>query len=739
MLTHQVGTAAEQEADAARLARVGGFGAPLEGMGMPLDAAGGLDVSMESMALSPSARYVGSHQQPREAVLLATDCLLRDVAAAREVAIPLGAVVAPCLQLLDASGVRAPLQCIRRAAARCDGCGAFLNQYCEAKQSLNRVEWTCVFCRKTNEAKQVESTLSPELQTNTVEYRSPHEQPLESPAGPPEHVVCLLVDLSCGAEELRAMTAAIGSVLDQLDESWRLCLVSFSNVVMVHELARHGVAAAQVIPGTTGPSDDNLSRITGKLRNRFCPRASRDGVVAALAALASLRCHAENEAGPRCTGPAITAAMAAMGAMETSGPKLTGHMLLLSCGAPNLGPGAVPSAAFGETVTEAQSESAALYFNSAAKELAGHRIVVDLVAIGNEELGLSELISLPQLTGGTSILHLTAVAQTTVPDEDEDDDEEETEEEKLSNGLSANLQKLLEDDTNWTYDASLDVRLSPSLRVERMVGVAEAPFSSVTAAAQPVTDNFCRLTTLHPQRSVTVFLEHDNAVRVAEDRYAYVQFIVYHTEARGGGMPHEVVGRVCTRRMELTTSVADYVASADAKTVTVMVAKLNVLRAMKLTDETMEETHAALDRAVGSIAKGCAPVTGMAVVPPPSGLGALFSYIVPASAGQTRASCALTNQVAQFPPTLERLPFWCFMLRRGPLLGPILQHPDDIVALRQSFLSCSFAAAMGVISPQLYFAAAPPHDFTAVECYETSMQSDKVRRALQRPPIWLRL
>ena len=48
---------------------------------------------------------------------------------------------------------------------------------------------------------------------------------------------------------------------------------------------------------------------------------------------------------------------------------------------------------------------------------------------------------------------------------------------------------------------------------------------------------------------------------------------------------------------------------------------------------------------------------------------------------------------------LERLPFWCFMLRRGPLLGPILQHPDDIVALRQTFLSCSFAAAMGLISP----------------------------------------
>ena len=32
----------------------------------------------------------------------------------------------------------------------------------------------------------------------------------------------------------------------------------------------------------------------------------------------------------------------------------------------------------------------------------------------------------------------------------------------------------------------------------------------------------------------------------------------------------------------------------------------------------------------------------------------------------------------------------------------------------------------GLIAPQLFFAAAPPREFKAVECYETSMQSDKV-------------
>ena len=77
---------------------------------------------------------------------------------------------------------------------------------------------------------------------------------------------------------------------------------------------------------------------------------------------------------------------------------------------------------------------------------------------------------------------------------------------------------------------------------------------------------------------------------------------------------------------------------------------LHVRSAMKLSDETMDECHAALDKSVGSIAKGCARVTGMAVVPPPSGLGALFSYILPVGGGgSSRASDALTNQIAQFP------------------------------------------------------------------------------------------
>ena len=166
-----------------------------------------------------------------------------------------------------------------------------------------------------------------------------------------------------------------------------------------------------------------------------------------------------------------------------------------------------------------------------------------------------------------------------MPQDDDDSSDEESEEDKLKNGLAANLEKLLADDGSRTYNASLDVRLSSSLRVDRMIGVAEAPLASSPSAAEPVTDNYCRLTSTHPQRSVTLYLEQASDGPVAADeRYAYMQLVVYHTEARSGGMPHEVVGRVCTQRFELTNSMETYVSSADAKTVTVMLSKLHVLR-----------------------------------------------------------------------------------------------------------------------------------------------------------------
>lgn len=42
------------------------------------------------------------------------------------------------------------------------------------------------------------------------------------------------------------------------------------------------------------------------------------------------------------------------------------------------------------------------------------------------------------------------------------------------------------------------------------------------------------------------------------------------------------------------------------------------------------------------------------------------------------------------------------MLRRGPLLGPVLQHPDDVDVVRCLFLYASLSDSLRMITPSLW-------------------------------------
>src|SRR5689334_6969184 len=48
-----------------------------------------------------------------------------------------------------------------------------------------------------------------------------------------------------------------------------------------------------------------------------------------------------------------------------------------------------------------------------------------------------------------------------------------------------------------------------------------------------------------------------------------------------------------------------------------------------------------------------------------------------------------------------------FLLRRGPLLGPILQHPDDIDYVRYLFLQANFEDSMRIIESKFYMVSPP--------------------------------
>ena len=314
----------------------------------------------EGTPATAAERAIGAHTEPRESVQLASGTVLRQQAAAQAVGIPMGAILTPCLQPME-EGVRLPLPCIRRAVARCDDCGAYLNYYCEAVKSANGVKWTCVLCGRTNESRQVEHTMSPELQSHAAEYRPPHEQPVTAAAAggaavsPPAlqpHTLVLVVDVSSGPAELEAVVAALNIALDEVNDTWELCLITFSNVVMVHEL---GVAAlcpaSTVLSGAVAPSRATLARISSsRTRKCFCgsaalavPRARK-----ALHALHSASILVESDGSisngstfaPRCTGAALATASALVAPAVALGSSGSARLLLITSGAPNVGPGA---------------------------------------------------------------------------------------------------------------------------------------------------------------------------------------------------------------------------------------------------------------------------------------------------------------------------------------------------------------------------------------------------------------
>ncbi|CAN0587606.1 unnamed protein product, partial [Ectocarpus sp. 12 AP-2014] len=56
---------------------------------------------------------------------------------------------------------------------------------------------------------------------------------------------------------------------------------------------------------------------------------------------------------------------------------------------------------------------------------------------------------------------------------------------------------------------------------------------------------------------------------------------------------------------------------------------------------------------------------------------------------------------AVFPRELGRLPRQLFHLRRGPLLGPLLQNSDDPLCLRHLFLRGALEDCLRMMEPSL--------------------------------------
>ena len=154
-----------------------------------------------------------------------------------------------------------------------------------------------------------------------------------------------------------------------------------------------------------------------------------------------------------------------------------------------------------------------------------------------------------------------------------------------------------------------------------------------------------------------------NASKVGSlDRCTYIQFIVTATDEAGGS-----VSRVITRRLVTTSSKEAYLKSVDIGVTTVAIGKKAVRMASNLQNPALASEDIC---------------------------NRMYNTI-----GFFRRCCERKQEL--FPGCLEAIPKQLFNLLRGPCIGSIIQHEDDIECVRDMYLKASFEDCIRLTSPQL--------------------------------------
>jgi len=622
-------------------------------------------------------------------------------------AVPAGLLMSPGLQAADGSS---QLPTVSREPVRCATCGGFLSMHCQLDESGGGAQrWACCLCGAANQTAALESTMSAELQEATVEYSA-----LQSEAsGPvsPRHTapggVAFVIDLQVPETDLRRATQSICDALGSVAGSSLLTLVTFGRTASVYDLSLLGVSKASAFPGISLPDDDALEGLLLK-RRRFCVPAS-DCAANLQDILKGLRSDPPVKIGGavRAVGVALELARALLRGSVYMPATARSRCLLLTGGAPSFGPGSMPTDGTDESdEAVAMAAQARDYFEGLASNLVEAEVEVSTFCIGNDEFALPLLSVLSQRTGGVVALHSSSGATA--------GGSESATAAEASGRFASDVARVLGSDC--AHHCTLDIRTSEGVAVSQLVGPVAPCFRSATPP-QWATDNWCRLTTADSSQAIAIVL--DVAAAAASKRpCSFLQLCVSMVRSSG-----QVVRRVCTQRLPHASSAEEWSKSIDPDVVTVLLAKRAVLAAHRSSQQQ------SVGYAKQQAAQACAQLR-QNVRDVAAWAGASRARAVDGrSVTVTKLISTAAHGDLMFPRSMAGVPRQLFLLERGPLLGRILQHADDISAVRSAFLSAPLHMALTLIAPKLYFASAgdpAAGSYTEVGADTLSMQSERV-------------
>merc|ERR1719182_499716 len=362
-------------------------------------------------------------QEERDGVRLSWNVWPSSRLEATRIVVPIGALYTP----LKPIGNPPPLV---YDPIRCNGCGALLNPYCQL--DFRTKLWTCPFCLGRNHfpphyAENItETNLPAELipQFTTVEYELQQRS-----VGPP--VFLFVVDACLPESELESLKDSIQQTLNLLPEDALVGLITFGAHVLVHEIGFGECHKAIAFKGSKDYSAQRVQELLN-IAPGTRPQQQQQQQGGRAAAIGSFLmtvgdCSftvesiledlgrdpwpaAADQRAARCTGAALAVAV---GLLEAAAPRQGSRVMLFVGGPSTVGPGMVVDKARSEDMRSHQDlvkgnaphvKKAQEFYAKLAERAASNAHVVDCFACSLDQVGLHEMRSCVDRTGGVAIL-----------------------------------------------------------------------------------------------------------------------------------------------------------------------------------------------------------------------------------------------------------------------------------------------------------------------------------------------
>ncbi|KAL1924493.1 uncharacterized protein VTP21DRAFT_4147 [Calcarisporiella thermophila] len=427
-------------------------------------------------------------------------------------------------------------------------CRAILNPYCQI--DVRGKMWICPFCLQRNQFpphyKDISNTNLPaELlpKYTTIEYN------LNRSASVPL-IVLYVVDTCQDEEDLKALKDALLVSLSLLPPYAWVGLITFGTMAQVHELGYSDCPKSYVFRGTKEYAAKQIQEMLGigtpvarpqtmnapgqpqqqPQNNRFL-LPIKDCEFTLTSILENLQRDpwpvANDKRPQRCTGVAMSVAI---GLMESAFPNTGARIMLFAGGAATEGPGMVVSNELREPIRSHHDieKDAARYFKKAqkfyeglAKRAANNGHAIDIFAGCLDQVGLHEMRSMVNQTGGFMVLSdsfTTAI---------------------FKQSFHRVFQKDSQGHLQMGFNATLDVQTTRELKVSGLIGPAISAGKKSACVGETEIGlggtSAWKMCSITPRTTQAIYFEVANqqAQPVTQGARGLIQFVTYFQHASG--------------------------------------------------------------------------------------------------------------------------------------------------------------------------------------------------------------